>query len=75
MNAHSPVRGRSVCPNDGSRDGSGGGDDHQPEVRLLEQQIAELRLENAQLREAAKGFGELAERLNELLRKMEHDRT
>jgi hypothetical protein len=41
---------------------------------MLEQQIAELRVENAQLREAAKGFGELAERLNAKLRKVTQTR-
>jgi hypothetical protein len=71
MKAHSSARGAPVC----SDSGSGSDEDHQSRIRSLEHQIAELRVENAQLREAAKGFGELAERLNEMLRKMTQRRT
>ena len=72
MNAQSPSRRSSVCSDYSS---GGGGDDHQSEIRSLEAQIAELRQENAQLREAARGFGELAERLNEELRRMTRKRS
>ena len=38
------------------------------DLQILEQRIVELEAENAQLRDAANAFGELAERLNAQLR-------
>ena len=64
MEAQRPGPEGFVCPNCGFWIGEA----HRPDVRLLEEQIAGLRVENAQLREAGKAFGELAERLSELLR-------
>ena len=45
------------------------------ETALLEQRIAELERENERLRASAKSFGELAERLNARLRKVETRQT
>jgi hypothetical protein len=61
MAANGPAATTPVCPNCGRP----GGDapSHQLEAR-----IATLEAENVRLSEAAKRFGELAERLNEQLR-------
>jgi len=41
---------------------------HRPDLRSLEQRIEELEADNARLKESARTFGELAERLNNQLR-------
>jgi hypothetical protein len=38
------------------------------EIRRLQRRVAELEAENAHLKDAARTFGELAERLNRQLR-------
>jgi len=62
MAANGPAATTPVCPNCGKPNGDA------PSHQQLEARIATLEAENVRLSEAAKRFGELAERLNEQLR-------
>ena len=62
MAANRPTVTNSVCPTCGKADEAAGS------RQQLEERIRTLEAENVRLSDAAKRFGELAERLNEQLR-------
>jgi len=68
MDALEPASGGAVCPCCAKQDCEA----YRSHVQLLEQRIAALEEENAQLSLSANTFGDLAERLNERLRDKRH---